>query len=150
MVYRTSFLSFFGSLLYALVPAIVAGVVLYFLGNSARVFMQIASGLMFLFSLYLCLQTIYVYLQKLYIDDYGIAVISPLIKHGIRWQDVTSAELFERENLLSRTDHLVIIKCAGNILLFNTSTLSPRGEDEVLKTVGGKTNLVTRRHKPTI
>lgn len=73
-----------------------------------------------------------------------------MLKVAIRWQDIISRELRERKNLMSRTDRLLVIKAADHVLLFNTSTLSKKDEDDVLKTVAGKGPLLIKKDKPTI
>ena len=150
MEYRPTFSSFAGSTLYGLSPAILAAIVIYFWGDSLRLIMWVLSGFMVLLSLFFFLQSIFVYLQKVYLDDYSISVSGPLMKISIRWEDIVSAVLRERENAMSRTDHLLVLKSAGNMLTYNTSTLSDEDDRKVLEIVGKKTNLVVQKDKPTI
>jgi hypothetical protein len=150
MEYRPLFASFVASFLYGLSPAILAGIVMYFLAESARLIMWIASGIMVILSLFFLIQSIFVHLQKLYLDDYLACMSNPMLRVEIRWQDVISAVLRERENLMSRIDRLLIIKSANHVLSFNTSILSKKDEQEVLRIVGYKTHLVILKDKPAI
>lgn len=148
--YKPTFTSFIGSFLYDISPAMTAAVITYFLSDSIHWTMWIASGLMIILSLYLITQSIFVHFRRLYLDDNFIGVSGPMLKVAIRWQDIISRELRERKNLMSRTDRLLVIKAADHVLLFNTSTLSKKDEDDVLKTVAGKGPLLIKKDKPTI
>jgi len=150
MEYRPSLASFAGSVLYGFTPVITAGIVMYFLWDSTRWIVWVASGFMLILSLYLTVQTICVHLQKLYLDDYGIGVSGPTIEVAMRWQDVISAVLRERNNLMSRTDHLLILESVNQVLSYNTSTLTKKDESEVLELVKKKTHLIIKKDKPTI
>ena len=77
-------------------------------------------------------------------------VSGPLIKVSIKWEDIVSAVLRERENAMSRTDHLLVIKSTDKMLSYNTSTLSDEDDRKVIEIVGKKTNLVVQKDKPTI
>ncbi|MBI5222839.1 hypothetical protein HY990_00290 [Candidatus Micrarchaeota archaeon] len=150
MEYRPTFASFIGSSLYGFSPAITVATAMYFLLEPARWIMWVASGAMLILSLHLTVQTICVHLQKLYVDDYCIRVSGPMLKAVIQWKDVVSAVLRERENLMSRTDHLLIIKSVNHMLSYNTSVLSKEDEKEVLEMVTKMTRLVIQRDKPSI
>jgi len=68
----------------------------------------------------------------------------------MKWTDVLSAVLRERENVISRTDHLLIIQSSRHVIGFNTSSLSKEDEKTVLEMVGRKTPFVIQKDKPTI
>jgi hypothetical protein len=85
-----------------------------------------------------------------WINVNSIKVSGPILKVVVLWQDIVSAVLRERENLMSRTDHLLIIKSTNHMLTFNISTLSKKDESEVLESVKKKTHLVIKKDKPTI
>ena len=150
MIYKPSFASFLVSSLYGFTPAILAGVCTYFLADSTRLIMWIASGFMYVLSLFLFLQTVFVHLKKLYLDDNAIGVYGPFLRIAVRWQDVVSAVLRERENLMSRTDRLLVIKSGNHTVSYNFSTLSRKDENEVLELVKTKTHLVVKKNKSTI
>lgn len=153
MEFRPSLKSFFGSLLWSFSPIIVAGIVTYFMYESVtwKWFLLASGGLMALLSLFLVTQSIYVHLNKIYLDDYCIRTSGPLCTIELRWQSIASASLRERVNAASRTDHLLILQDHnGRILSFNTSTLSPTEEGIVLRRVGEKTNLRVQRDSPSL
>jgi len=69
----------------------------------------------------------------------------------MRWQDIINALLRERVNVISGTDHLLILQSYdGHLLLFNTSTLDPENEEIVLRKVKEKTDLKIKRDSPSI
>ncbi len=150
MVYRPTFSSFVESTLFGISPAILSLIVIYFWGDSLRLIMWILTGFMLLFSLVLFLQSVLVYSQKIQLDDNCISVTGILINNSIRWNDISSALLRERENAMSRTDHLLIIKSASQNLAYNISTLSEEDDREIIEIVKRKTNLVLQKHKGTI
>lgn len=150
MDFKPSFASFIRSVLYSLSPAITAAIMMYFLADSARFIVKILSGLMFLFSLYLLIQDFFVHLQRLYLDETRIRSKSLLTSITINWPDVVHAELRERENAISGTDHLLIIKSGYHQLVFNTSTLSKEHEKKVIEIVKQKCSLVIINDKPAI
>lgn len=135
MEYKPTFASFVGSSLYGFSPAILAVIVVYFWGDSLRLIIWILSGFMILLSLFFFLQSIFVYLQKVDLDDYSITVSGPLLNVSIQWEDIVSAVLRERENAMSRTDHLLVIKSASNMISYNISTLSEEDDRKVLGSV---------------
>lgn len=150
MEYKPSKKSFLGSFLYGLSPMIVAGIVMYFLAESAHFMMWVLSGVMILFSLYLSLQCIFVHMEKLYLEDDGIRTLGLLAKVAMRWSEIDSAVLRERNNAMSRTDNLLILESRDQKLIFNTSTLNPEDERQVLAKVREKTKLVIFKDKPSI
>ena len=86
-------------------------------------------------SLYLLVQATFVHMQRAYIDEQSIAVVGPLGREQIRWFDVRSAVLKERENVMTRTDQLFVLRGPTSLVLFNTSTLSASDEVQVLDLV---------------
>jgi predicted Na+-dependent transporter len=150
MEYKPTFTSFMSSLLYDLSPAIIAAIVMYFIADSARWIMWVASWIMVAFSLYLLLQTTFVHMRRLYLDEECFRVSSPLSTVEIRWSDVFSAVLRERENVISRTDHFLILQSSRHVIGFNTSTLSKEDEKTVLEVVSRKTPFVIQMDKPAI
>jgi len=153
MEFRPSKKSFFVSLLWALSPLIVAGIVTYFMYESIawKWLLWIANGVTVLFSLYLLVQSIYVHLETLYLDNYCIRTSSPLVTIELKWEDIVNALLLERINAISRTDHLLILQSYDDrVLLFNTSTLDPKDEEIVIRKVKEKTNLEIQRDSPSI
>jgi len=150
MEYKPTFTSFVSSLLYRLSPAIVLGIIMYFTADSARLVMWVLSAITGVYCLYLLLQTTFVHLQRLYLDEERIRVSSPLSTIEMKWTDVLSAVLRERENVISRTDHLLIIQSSRHVIGFNTSSLSKEDEKTVLEMVGRKTPFVIQKDKPTI
>jgi hypothetical protein len=150
MEYKPTFKSFISSSLYGLSPAITAVIVMYFIADSAKLIMWVISGVMVIFSFFLFLQSFFGHLQKLFLDENHIYFSSPFRKVEMKWSDIVSAVLRERENAVSRTDHLLILNSSQDIIAFNTSTLSDKDEKDVLQMVNKKTNLVTQRDKSTI
>ena len=118
---------------------------------TAKWFLFIADSFMVLLSFFLLLQTIFVHLQTLYFDEYCIKTVSPLGIIELKWQDISDALLRERVNAISRTDHLLILKTYdGQMLTFNTSTLSPEDENFVLGKIARMVNLKVHRDAPSI
>lgn len=142
--------AFCGSLFYSLSPALTAGIVLYFASGSGGWLLWIPSGFMFLLALYLSVQDVFVYLDRLYLDDARIRTANPLHTAELKWTEIVSATLRERVNSVSRTDRILILKSRRAELRFNTSTLSEPDETAVLAKVRAQTSLVVQRDKPTI
>jgi hypothetical protein len=143
--------SFFKSLLLDFSPVITASVVTYCVYESAHWFLWVLDAGMVLLSLHLTLQTIVVHCKKLYIDEMYIITSSPLAKISFRWSEIAEAVLRERRNVMSRVDHLLMLRSqTGRLLVFNTSTLSPEDEDRALAKVKEKTNLIVYQDKPSI
>src|ERR1044071_3424592 len=149
-VYKPSLDSFCGSFFFGLTPALTAGLALYFVHESAGWLFWIPTGLMFLLSLFLSVQCVVVYLNRLQLDEERIRATGPLHSVEIRWSQVTGAVLRERVNPMTRTDHMLVIKSRGATLVFNTSTLSLADEAEVLRRVRDKINVTVQRDRPAI
>lgn len=150
MEYRPSLASFLGSLLYRLSPAATAGLVLYLSGPAARTLIWVLSALMGLFAVFLGLQTVLVHLNRLFIDETGVQVRGPLSDIRSRWEDIHHATLRERENAVSRTDHLLILMGPKIYLNYPTSILSPQDEASVLEEVRKRKKLVVLQDRPTV
>lgn len=151
MYYKPSIKSLFGSLVWDFSIAFMAAIITFF-GYKAHpriiVALDIIAGLVVLVML---LQTINVYCTKIYIDDHCIMTSSPLCTTRIQWGEVTGTLLRERKNAMSRTDHLLILKSRdGNIILYNTSTLSPQDEEAVLAKVRSMVRLDVKEDRPAM
>lgn len=154
MEYRPMKKSFFSSLFLSLSPIITAGVATYFF---PRLFSKPIPGLlwvlnaiMVLLSLKLLLNTLFVHKMRLYLDDHCVRSTGLFGTTQINWSEITEALLRERQNSVSRTDHLLILTSSNHLLSFNTSILAPEDEGEVLNKVREKTNLVIHQDRPTI
>ena len=150
MIYKPTFKSFCGSILYNSTLLLGAAIFTYFVWERSKTTVWLVDGITVLFFIFLLLQAISVHLKKLYIDDRGIATLGPLNKTGIEWNQITSAVLRERKNAISRTDRLLIVTSMSHLLVYNTSILRPTDESEVLEMVKRRTNLVTKVDKPSI
>jgi hypothetical protein len=152
MHYKPTLSSFLASLAYDLSPVILAGVVSFFMWENINIFMLTASILMGILSLYCLLQTIIAHRQMIYVDEQMIAISGYFgLNRYIHWSQVRGAVLKERENLMSRTDHLLVLHGSNSqVLYLNTSTLSEKDEEELLAFVRRKITLIVERSKPTI
>jgi hypothetical protein len=142
--------SFFASAAISLSPVAIATVVVYFTWEIARTPMLVASVLMAIVSLYLLVQDVLVHRTWAYADEEIFAVIGPLGGSRIRWSDVVETILKERQNLMTRTDHLLILRGPGGVVSYNTSTLSERDERLLLELVRSKGPLIVEQSKPCI
>lgn len=150
MEYRPSWRAFGGSLVYDLSPVFMAAIVTYFAYESARWWLWVANAAMVLLSVYSCTQSIFVYLQRLHLDDRGIGATTVFGARAIAWTDVVNATLRERLNPITRTDRLLIVKSRRATMLFNTSTLSEADEEDVLAKVRARVPLLLQRDRPAI
>ena len=150
MRYKPTWSSFLGSAVFALSPAIVASVMTFFLWENVGVLMLIGDSVMAILSLFMLIQATFVHLQRVYVDEEMISVVSPLLRIQIEWSEVIAAILRERENVMTRTDHLLILRTRVRQILFNTSTLSNRDEEHLLDFVRRKVTLVVKKDKPSV
>jgi len=150
MEYRASTISFLRSLLLALSPILTAGIGTYFVFDCRNWFLWVVDVLMGLFSLYLLFQTLFVYSGRLYLDTNVIKAINTLASTQIAWRDITKAVLRERRNVLSHTDHLLILYSYNNVLTFNISILSDHDEKTVLDAIKAKTDLEIVQDTPSL
>lgn len=150
MDYRPSLDAFWGSFFFGLTPALTAGLFAYFAGGTAGAWFWVPSALMFLLSLYLSVQCVLVFMDRLHLDERLIRAAGPLHKVEITWGEVTGAVLRERANPVSRTDRMLVIRSRRDTLIFHTSTLSEADEEEVLKLVRARVSLTVQRDRPAV
>lgn len=150
MVYKPSLKSLLAALLLALWPVATAATLTYFFGNAKSRVLWVGGGVMALFSLVLLFQAVFVHRQKIWIDERAIRVTGPRFDTRIAWSEIVNATIRERVNAISRTDRLLTIHSQHRRLVFNTSTLSVRDEEEVLAQIRCRTRLFVQRDKPTI
>lgn len=149
--YHPSLGSFLGSIAYGASPAATAGVVLYLRGPESGNLLWIASLLMGLFALVLCLQAVFVHLNRLEMNERGIGVADPLTgSRWMRWEDVVDATLRERRNPVSRTDHLLILRSRSTMINYPLSILSRGAEEHVLAELRARTKLITIQDRPAV
>jgi hypothetical protein len=150
MEFRASFISFMRSAFYSLLPTITSGTLIFFLPHPIPLLAKIAFIISLIISVFLFPQSIFVHLQKLYLDEENICVSNIFRATNIRWVNVYSAVLRERENVISRTDRLLILNSPRRNILFQTSILSTKDEELVLEMVRKKTKLVIKKDKKMI
>lgn len=150
MKFRPTQKSFLASLVWALLPVILASIVTYFMYESAHWFLWVADGFLALLSFFLLIQSISVHRQAIYLDDYCIRTSSLLSTTEMKWCDIIKKMLRERANAMSRTDRLLILESSNDILMFNISTLSPEDEEKVLAMVRKKIDLEVHKDSPSI
>jgi hypothetical protein len=147
--YRPTFASFLASLPIALWPAAVAAVVVWLL--EPGIVLKVFSALMVIFALHNVISAVFVHRTSLYVDPHGILMKGSLGGlTSIEWTDVTSAVLRERENPVTRTDHLLIIDSDRHRLMFNTHILKLADEKELLETVRRHVPLGVHRDTPAV
>ncbi|UCF67402.1 MAG: hypothetical protein JSV80_16785 [Acidobacteriota bacterium] len=149
-IYRPSRSGLFRSVLFSLLPAGVAAVVVWLAGSHMNWMGWVASGLMGLLTLYLFLQTVFVFATKIACDERGLAVLAPLGAIGILWSDVKRAVLRERVNALSRTDHMLVLTGSAKEVVCNPSVLAPEDEQRLLDCVRAHVTVIVQRDKPSI
>jgi 4-hydroxy-3-methylbut-2-enyl diphosphate reductase IspH len=94
--------------------------------------------------------SITVHLQRVEVDDYHIALVGPFNHGEIRWSEAMGAVLKERENIMTRTDRLLIVRGLNELLFINISTFSEKDEEKLLDVVRRRMPVVVERSKPSI
>ena len=150
MHYRPTIKSFFGSLVYDCWILFLAAILTFFAYRTCPRIILVFDIIAVVITLVLLTQTIFVHCTKIYLDDERVITSSPLSRTEIYWQDVTEAILYERRNIMSRTDHLLLLRTRNSMISCNTSTLDPSDEERVLGMVRSKTNLAVRRSRPSV
>jgi hypothetical protein len=110
----------------------------------------VAGGLMAALSLFLLLQDALVHLIWVEVDEAAISLKGPFGNSRLLWSEVAGAVLKERENAITRTDRLLILRSETERIAFNASTLSQVDEARLLDFVRQRINLVVERSKPSI
>lgn len=122
----------------------------FFIWEEAGALMLIVGTLMGLLSLILLVQDVFVHLQRVYVDERCLTLVSPLGRQLIAWSDLTGAVLKERNNAMTRTDRLLLLQGQTSRVLFCPSTLSEIDEQRLLRFVRSKTVVVVEQSKPAI
>lgn len=148
--FRPSLASFLGAAAYSLIPAATAGLGTYLLWEKRSTGLLVAGGLMAALSLFLLLQDVVVHLIQVEVDEGAISLIGPFGRSRMRWSEVEGAVLKERENAITRTDHLLILRSRTARIAFNASTLSEANEARFFDFMRQRINLVVERSKPSI
>ncbi len=152
--YKPKTSSLLASFVYDLSPAIIALIGYRFAhtGASARGLgwlLVVATVGMCLLSFYLFIQTIAVHLRRVTIDEESISVTGLLGTTTVGFSSTVKAVLRERVNPVSRTDHLILIQSrTGELLTFNSSTLSRDDEDDFLNELRKCVHLEVVRDRP--
>lgn len=153
MEFKPTFRSFIGSVLYAGIPILVAGVMTcFFYGNKGWYWPYwVMDGFTALLFLFMLQSAVFVHRQKLYLDEVGIRLTSPICTIQMRWQDVCQGILRQRANSISRTDQMIVLRSVdGQMLMFQTSILDPSDETIVLKKVREKIRLQLQSDAPSM
>jgi Bacterial PH domain len=148
--FRPSLASFLGTAAYSLTPAATAGLGTFLLWEKRGTGLLVAGGLMAALSLFLLLQDALVHLIRVEVDETSISLVGPFGRSRLRWSEVAGAVLKERENAITRTDRLLILRSKTDRIAFNASTLSQVDEARLLDFVRQRINLVVERSKPSI
>jgi hypothetical protein len=149
-LFQPSWSAFLASMLLAFSPTIVAGLVLVLASSAMSWFGWVASGLMGLSTIYLVLQTLYVFTFRIYVDHRGLIVVGRLGRNGIEWHEVCQAVLRERVNAVSRTDHMLVLTGSDKNVVCHPSVLSPADEEQLLAFVREHVTVVVQRDRPTV
>ena len=148
--YRPSVTSFLGSIAFALLPASLVAVVYVLRGPDFGTILWILSGLMCLYSAFLCIQAVFVHLQSLVMNDRGFGIIGSLSRSWVDWDQVNEATLRERHNPVTRTDRLIVLETRRGPIAFPLSVLDRRAEQDAIAHIRAHTKLVVVRDQPAI
>lgn len=134
--YKPTLRSFVSSLVWDFSLVAVATVATYFQHDRLGILIWIADGIVGLLFLFMLVSTLNVHLQSITVDERGLRRQGPIAETSIEWRSVVSARMLERRNFISGADRLLIVQSAhGDILTFNTSTLSTADEAQLLSEV---------------
>jgi len=154
--YKPNTSSLFGSFLWDFSPAIIAIIGYRFAHAGATAkglgwLLVVGTVAMCLFSFFLLMQTIAVHLKRVTIDEGSISVTGPLGTTTVSFSSIVKAVLRERVNPVSRTDHLILIQGrSGELLTFNSSTLSRPEEEDFLNEVRRHVDLEVVSDRPAL
>lgn len=148
--FRPTVASFLSAAVYSLTPAAIAGLGTFLLREKRGAGLLVAGTLMVALSLVLLLQDALVHLIRVEVDEAAISLIGPSGRSHLPWPEVVGAVLKERENVITRTDHLLILRSKTQGVAFNTSTLSESNEALLLDFVRQRVNLVVEASKPSL
>ncbi len=111
-----------------------------------------ANAIILVLAMGMLLTTLVVFRIYLYIDEDKAAYFSPIAKDSVwlSWEQVREAVLRERKNFISGTDHLLLLYGPGDLVMYNTSNLSPKDEKYALDLVRSKVDLRIQTYSPSI
>jgi len=149
-IFRPSRAAFFRSLLFAGSPAGLATITVLLAGQQMNWFGWVASGSMGVLTLYLGVQTVFVFSTRIAVDAKGLAILPPFGAIGIPWTHVERAVLRERVNALTSTDRMLVLTGAGKQVICHPSVLSPDDQERLLTLVRSQVEVIVQRDKPSI
>lgn len=148
--FRPTFVSFLSAAAYSSTPAATAGLCTFLLWEKRGIGLLVAGALMATLSLVLLLLDAMIHLVQVKVDEVAISLAGPFGRKCLPWAKVQSAVLKERENTISRTDRLLVLRGASQRVEFNVSTLSVTDEARLLDFVRQKVPLMVEASKPSV
>lgn len=147
MEFKSSFKGFIGASLYRISPFISVNVIVYFI-QDVPVIMWVVYVITALYCLYQFIETVFVYLQRVRINETSIKLLNLVGEIQMRWDDIRYATLRERSHSYSRTSRLLHLVDSGEHAIgYFTSALSEEDESTLLEFIKSKVPLVIQQDR---